>query len=231
MSRADREAFWDRPEMAERMGGRPPDHRFVALLDGEGAPGRILDVGCAGGRNTVFAAERGADVVAFDAAPVMVEATRARLADLGVDDAEARVRRLDLLDLPEVAWPASIAPFGVVLALGVLQDLPDGASTRAVLARLASWLTPGGTLLLANFGPDSRTEGVALTPVEGAEHVYLGFGGSDRRMTLPDAETLDAWAAEAGLTPATATETKRVATDAGHRDTINATYVRTAAVG
>ncbi|MDR9391282.1 MAG: class I SAM-dependent methyltransferase [Trueperaceae bacterium] len=231
MSRADREAFWDRAEMAERMGGRPPDHRFVALMDEVADPGRILDVGCAGGRNAAFAAERGADVHAFDAAPAMVDATRARLAGLGVADADARVRRLDLLDLPTTAWPATLAPFGVVLALGVLQDLPDAASTRAVLARLASWLAPDGTLLLANFGPESRTEGVPLTPVADAEHAYLGFGGEDRRMTLPDAATLDAWAADAGLRPAVATETKRVATDAGHRDTINASYRPAGAAG
>jgi 2-polyprenyl-3-methyl-5-hydroxy-6-metoxy-1,4-benzoquinol methylase len=200
MSRADREAFWDRAEMAERMGGRPPDHRFVALMDEVADPGRILDVGCAGGRNAAFAAERGADVHAF-------------------------------VDLPTTAWPATLAPFGVVLALGVLQDLPDAASTRAVLARLTSWLAPDGTLLLANFGPESRTEGVPLTPVADAEHAYVGFGGEDRRMTLPDAATLDAWAADAGLRPAVATETKRVTTDAGHRDTINATYRPAGAAG
>lgn len=226
MTREARNAFWNRAEMAERMGNRPPDHRLVALLDDDPGLGPILDVGCAGGRNIVAAVERGHDAVAFDAADIMVATTRMRIAEfVGDDEAETRVRRMDLLDL-DGGWPASVGPFALVLALGVLQDLPDEAAFGSVLRQLVALTAPGGRLLVANFGPDSQPQGVPLEPVEGHEHVFLGFGPLDRRMTMPDAATLDVWAAEAGLVLEEPTEVKRADTEAGFRTTVNALYRR-----
>ncbi len=224
MTREVRNAFWNRAEMAERMGNRPPDHRLVALLDEDANLGPILDVGCAGGRNVVAALERGHDAVAFDAADAMVEATRARVATLvGDAEAERRVQRLDLLDLGG-SWPASVGPFPLVVALGVLQDLPDEEAFRRVLAQLAALTAPGGRLLVANFGADSQPQGVPLRPVKGHEHVYLGFGEEDRRMTLPDVATLDGWARDVGFVTDVPTEVVRAETEAGFRTTLNALY-------
>jgi len=221
---AARDTFWNRREMAVRMGDRPPDERLVALLGAHPEVRRILDLGCAGGRNTVFAAERGLDVHAFDAAEAMVALTRERLRPIvGPDEARRRVRLARLED--EEAWrPADDAPFDLVLALGVLQDLTGDAAVRTAIGRIAGALVPGGRVLVANFGPDSRPAGTPLVPVDGAPHVFLGFAHDDRRMTLPGATTLEAWFEAAGLRTDAPTEVRTRPTDEGVRTTINARF-------
>lgn len=221
---AARDAFWNRREMALRMGDRPPDERLVALLDACPDVKRVLDVGCAGGRNTVLAAERGLDVHAFDAADVMVAFTRERLEPIvGPDEARWRVRLARLED--EDAWrPAAEAPFHLIVALGVLQDLPGELAVRTATVRMAEALIPGGRVLVANFGPDSRPAGTPLVPVDAAPHVYLGFAHDDRRMTLPDASTLATWFEAAGLLTDGPSEVRTRPTDEGVRTTITARF-------
>ena len=222
--RSGADAFWDTPEMAARMGDRPPDRRLAALLDEDRGIRRVLDAGCAGGRNAALLARLGLDVHAFDAAPTMVEATRGRVAAiLGEEEARRRVR-LGRLEDPASWRPDGGAPFDLVLALGVLQDLPDEAATRRAIRLATCALRPGGRVLVANFGPDSRPAGVPLEPVAGHPHVRLGFAKGERRMTLPDAGTLDAWFAAEGLETEVPTEVVRTATEMGVRVTVNARY-------
>ena len=123
--------MWESADVAKRFAERPPDHRLVALMKGDGdythvrqawAPGpraKVLDVGCAGGRNTVWLAANGADVLAFDASSAMVAETKARLAEVvGLTEAERRVRKGYLHDLS--AYPTG--EFDLVVALGALQN-------------------------------------------------------------------------------------------------------------
>jgi SAM-dependent methyltransferase len=224
LTRLPRDVFWDRPEMAARMGDRPADGRMVALLQEHPDVRRVLDVGCAGGRNADWLAERGYDVWAFDAAATMVGATRDRVAaHLGRSEAQRRVRQAEVED--DAAWaPDGRGDFDLILALGVLQDLPDAATFRAALRHLAGALAPGGRVLVANFGPDSRPEGTPLQPIPGEAHAYLGFAKGGRRMTLPDPATLDRWFAEVGLRPEVPTAVAQRPTEAGTRTTINARY-------
>jgi SAM-dependent methyltransferase len=216
--------FWNTAEMAARMGERPPDERMLRLLDEEPDLRRVLDAGCAGGRNAAVLAERGLDVHAFDAASAMVAATRERLAPL-LGEAEAIRRvRLARAEDPDAWRPDDGGPFDLILALGVLQDLPDAATVRRAIGLAADALRPGGRVLVANFGPDSRPSGTPLEPVPGEPHVYLGFAREERRMTLPDAATLDAWFAAAGLPAEVPTTTARRPTEQGERTTFNGRY-------
>lgn len=224
MTPLPRDVFWDRPEMAARMGNRPADDRMVALLEEWPEIRRVLDVGCAGGRNADWLAERDYDVWAFDAAATMVDATRDRVAPhLGRSEAQRRVRRAEVED--DGAWaPDGRGAFDLILVLGVLQDLPDEDAFRAALRHLAGALAPGGRALVANFGPDSRPDGTALERFAGHEHVYLGFAKGGRRMTLPDPATLDRWFAEVGLRPEVPTTVAERPTEQGVRTTINGRY-------
>lgn len=213
--------------MAERMGNRPPDDRMIDLLGVAPAERqRVLDVGCAGGRNTEWLVQHGHDVWAFDAAATMVAATRERVArHVGNEEAQKRVCQAVLEE--EAAWrPDGHADFDLILALGVLQDLPDEAAFRSAVRRIAAALTPGGRVLVANFGPDSRPEGTPLSTIDGHDHVYLGFAKGGRRMTLPDLATLDAWFLDAGLVLDAQTTSSVRATDEGTRTTLNACYRR-----
>lgn len=229
-------SMWESPEVAARFAERPPDHRLVKLLLGEGeyAPikaawstgpkPRVLDLGCAGGRNTVWSAEQGADVRALDASRAMVAETRRRLAAvLGAREAAWRVTRGYMHDLSEFIS----GEFDLVVALGVLQDAQSDAEWLQALSELARVLHRGGLALVANFAPDSAPNGTPLTREHGTQDVWVGFGSPDRRMTLPDLERLDGHFLRHGLEPVLPTERVRVETAGGWRVTLNALYKKT----
>ncbi len=107
-------------------------------------PRRLLDAGCGTGDDAAWiAAETGADVVAVDLTPRMVEITAAR----GIRAVEADLRELPFAD----------ASFDCALASNVLYHVPDPGEALAELARV---LEPGGHLvaLTGSNGDDGRTE-------------------------------------------------------------------------
>jgi len=212
--------FWDDPDRVAQFAARSPDRRLVDWVPQFVHPAsvRILDLGAAGGRNTVFLAERGFDVHARDTAPAMVEETRRRTAAvLGEVEADRRVRvgGMDLLDFPD-------GGFDLVIALGVIQCAPDLAVFEAALAETARVLAPGGSVLVANFTPAMRPAGGPLVPVPDMPGVYDGF--SSGRCCLFHAPDLDARFRAHGLEPLRPTETVRVEAETGTRVTANAHY-------
>ena len=194
---------WDDPDTVAFFRDRPPDHRVVALLESGTLPcgARVLDLGCAAGRNAGYLTEREVEVLAVDASAAMVVATRARLArTLGAAEAERRVRhdRVDaLVDLPD-------ASFDLVLALGVLQHAGGEAAFDAAVGTIARVVRPNADVLVAHFAPSSRPGGRELTPVVGANHEFVGWGGREDGavMVLHEPDALDAAFAAHGLTPA-----------------------------
>lgn len=213
--------FWDQAETVARFAERAPDHRLVRLLEAVEHPGasRVLDLGCAGGRNTEFLARQGFDVWAMDASVPMVERTRARVSRiLGQHEAERRVRpgRMDDLgDFPD-AW------FQVVVALGLYQNAEQVQEWEAALDESARVLAPDGLLLVAHFTPEVDLTGDGTRPVPDEPGVYEGLPGG--RAVLVNAPTLDEALARRGLHPVTPSKTVRVETEHGRRVTVNALY-------
>jgi SAM-dependent methyltransferase len=211
---------WNDPETVAFFRDRAPDHRLVALCErGEVRRGaRVLDLGCAGGRNTAYLTDRGIHVDALDTAPAMIAATRDRLAaTLGPTAARARVRLGSVEALDDYAD----AGYDLVLALGVLQHTGDEGAFEAALAHLARVTRSGGSALVAHFSPASRKP---LARIPGTNHTYVGFDDNDpaTRLVMHDAQGLDAAFAPHGFTPLQATETVFAAE--GTRVTINAHY-------
>lgn len=217
--------FWSQPEQVRRFAERDPDHRLRRLVDqGElqgTPPARALDLGCAGGRNTVFLARRGIDVHALDTSAAMVEETRRRLARVvGEEEARRRVRRGRMQELDRFDDGA----FDLVVALGVYHHARDLDELRRALAETARVLEPRGLLLAATFSPRSSPGDRGLTPVEGREHVWRGF--SSGPLLLLEADELDREARRNGLVPERPTRTVEAEHDGGTRVTVNALYRR-----
>lgn len=214
--------FWEDPERVERFAEREPDHRLTTLVEEYDEPGtvRVLDLGCAGGRNTVYLAERGFDVQALDAAAAMVEETRDRLAAVvGAREAEERVVRGRMDDLSRCPDGA----FDLVIALGVHHSASTWAEWHRAASETARVLAPGGRLLFNQFTPEVDLTGDGVRRVAGEPHVHDGFPAG--RAVLMDAATLDREWAEHGLTPEVPSETKRVdLDDGGRRVSVNALY-------
>lgn len=217
----ERSPFWEQDEQVEKFAAKDPDHRLRELIDAEPDPSAltVLDLGCAGGRNTVFLARRGADVHAVDASAAMVRETRRRLAEVTDEmDAARRVERGPMHDLP---W----APddwFDLVVALGILHNAGSRREWDRTLAEIARVLRPGGRLLVANFTPRTDLTGDGLEPVPGEPHVYDGLPGG--RTFLLEADDLDREMARVGLEPAVLSETVETETGQGRRVTVNALY-------
>ena len=213
--------FWDQPETVERFAERAPDHRLTRLVDAVPAPQscRVLDLGCAGGRNTVMLAEGGFDVWATDASLPMVERTRAAVRRmLGAEEAQRRVRVGRMDDLSDFGDEA----FDLVVALGLYQNAENLEEWEAALDETARVLTPGGRVLVAHFTPEVDLTGEGTRPVPGQPDVYEGLPGG--RAVLVSADALDTAMARRGLEPEEPSETVRVKTERGRRVTVNALY-------
>lgn len=100
-----------------------------------------LDAGAGFGRNSLFAARYGAEVVALDESPEAVDAARRNLAGLF----NAHVVQGDV-----TAPPFCEKAFDLVFCLGVLHHLDE---PRAAFDRLAGLLRSGGRLSVWVYGP------------------------------------------------------------------------------
>lgn len=220
-SMTDADPFWDRPDIVERFTDRDPDHRLQRLMDEVDDPStfRVLDLGCAAGRNTGYLAEMGVDVQALDASEAMLERTRERLrAVLAPDEVRRRVRRGVMSDLAAYDDDA----FDLVIALGVLHTAASVEEWNGALSEIARVLRSGGRALVSNFSPGSRPDGEPLPRVDGSPHAYRWR--DDRPMILMDAGEHDRSFGSHGFAPVEETESVHVPLEDGFRITVNAMY-------
>ncbi len=218
-----RELYWSDPERVERFAGREPDQRLVELIGDYPNPAavRVLDLGCAGGRNTRLLVERGFNTMAVDIAGAMVERTRGRVLGLcGVLEAERRVR---IGPMDDLRWAAD-ASFDLIVALGIYQQAADEAEWGRALAETARVLKPAGRVLAAVFSPGTILQGERFERVAGTRFVHRHPGGETMCFVEPD--ELDAEMAQHHLHPVVATE-RIVKTDGDDRRvTANGLYLK-----
>lgn len=120
-------ALYDRPAMLGLAGN----------LNGR----RVLELGCAAGGLTGHLIERGAEVLALDREPALVERARRRFGDQA---------RFEVADLEEPLVMVPSASTDIVLASLVLHYLPDWEPLFLDLFRV---LLPGGVLVFSIHHP------------------------------------------------------------------------------
>ncbi len=151
------------------------------------AGARVLDVGCGAGLLSEALAGEGADVVALDLAPELIDVARLHLLESG--------RRVDYRLMPvETLAAAEAASFDVVTCMEMLEHVPD---PPAVVQACADLLKPGGRLFLSTL---NRTPLAFATAIVGAEYIarLLPRGTHDYRQFIRPSE-LGAWLRAAGL--------------------------------
>jgi SAM-dependent methyltransferase len=221
MTGSDAASIWERPDSVEKFAHRDPDMRLLEILDRAAVPAdlRVLDLGCAAGRNTAVLAERGFDFQALDSSRSMITHTRQRVTGmLGERQAERRVRLGKMDDLSDFADAA----FDLVVALGIYHCAASRREWSQALDESVRVLASGGLLLVSVFTPETDLHGTGVHPIPGEQHVYSGF--SSGRTYLVDAPTLDAEMAGRALRPVVPSKTVRVTLEKGLRVVANALY-------
>lgn len=138
----------------------------VVRRAGLGEGSRLLDVAAGSGGLSLPAARLGADVLAIDLAPTMIERLRARAREEGLTRLEARVMDGHALDLADDSFDVAGSQFGVML-------FPDMPRALREMVRVTK---PGGRVLLVVFGPPTQVG--FLTVFLGAmQMVVPGFRG------------------------------------------------------
>ena len=220
--------FWEDPETVERFAGREPDVDLAELIEGWPGPAatRVLDLGCAGGRNTELLARRGFDVWALDASAAMRARTRERLAEIvGVEKAEQRVLAGEMGDLTAFDDES----FELVVAIGIFHNAASRAEWDRSLAEAARVLTPGGLLLVASFTPATDLTGNGMIPVPGEPHLYEG--PESGRVMLFEPDELDREMARFGLLPDRPTRVVTAPYKPGRRVTNRGVYRKGGSAG
>jgi SAM-dependent methyltransferase len=127
-------------------------NQFVEANLGGLPPGTAVDLGAGEGRNAVWLAQRGWSVTAVDFSQVGLNKAL-RLAD--EHDVTISIERADA-----TTWAPS-APVDLVV-LSYLQLESD--ERRAVVEHAATWLTPGGTLLVIAHDRSNVSDGYGGPP-------------------------------------------------------------------
>jgi SAM-dependent methyltransferase len=139
---------WNRRWAGERADASTAPSRFLVAEVADLRPGTALDLACGSGRNAVWLAERGWRVTAVDFSEVAIRMAR-RLA------AERRIE-VGWVEADVVTWTAASRTYDLVCVLYL--QLP-ALERKAVLARAADALRPGGTLLVVGHDLLNLTEG------------------------------------------------------------------------
>jgi SAM-dependent methyltransferase len=119
-----------------------PQPAFVRLAEQGLLTGRVLDVGCGTGEQTLLAASSGAEALGVDVSPLALEQARGKAAARG---STARFEVADALSLTDLGLS-----FDTVIDCGLFHVFDDDHRARYV-ASLASVLRPGGHLYLMCF--------------------------------------------------------------------------------
>ncbi|WP_367136068.1 class I SAM-dependent methyltransferase [Saccharothrix sp. HUAS TT1] len=121
-----------------------PNDVLVSLLERNGIePCRVIDLGCGEGRDSVYLADRGFEVLGVDVAHSALEKARQRARQRGVD---ATFIERDVTLLRGV--PAE--SFDLAINMGCLHMIPDPVSRARHLSRVFEVLRPGGRFILAH---------------------------------------------------------------------------------
>ena len=124
---------------ALRVVGLEPDERF-------------LDVAAGPGGLSLPAARLGAEVLATDWSPTMIERLEARADQGGLRNVEGRVMDCHALDLPDHSFDVTGSQFGVML-------VPDQARALREMVRVTR---PGGRVLVIAYGFPAEFEALQV---------------------------------------------------------------------
>ena len=157
----DSRQFWDQRFASEEYVFGTAPNVFLASQSQWFKPGiRVLDVACGEGRNAVWLAQQGCEVVAIDISPVAIEKARRLAAERGVHVA------FELVDVRDWRWPPNA--FDAVVSVFIQFAAP--AERAQLFTGFVTTLRPNGVLVLQGYTPKQLQYKTGGPPQ--AEHMY-----------------------------------------------------------
>lgn len=145
-------------------------HLPVFLDQVAASGGRVLEIGCGPGVDTVELVRRGVSLTGIDLAPAAVELSRQHLAGLGLE-ADIRLGNAEALQFPDES-------FDTVYSFGVLHHTPN---LERAIAEVRRVLTHGGRAFIMLYSRYSLNQLVHISLQRGYE--YSGDRGTDAPVT------------------------------------------------
>jgi len=141
--------YWDQRYSGEDLAyGEAPNDFLSSMADQLPNFGHALDIGAGEGRNALFLASRGLNVLAVDQSEVGMQKAQRLARERGLT---LRAQAVNLQD-----FDAEHNSFDVISSIFV--HLP--ATLRAAVhKRVGGWLKPGGVFLLEAYAPDQIERG------------------------------------------------------------------------
>ena len=136
---------------------------------------KALTIADGEGRNGVFLAEQGLDVLSIDFSPVAQEKARKLAAERGVT---LKVEQVDILN-----WDWPVEAFDVIAAIFFQFAGPEGRAK--IFAGIKKALKPGGLLLLEGYGP-KQLEYKTGGPAQPRKSLYARAAGKSVRRFFVD---------------------------------------------
>lgn len=212
-------SHWEDKEIVEIFANKKPDRRMLELIQNYPKTYRILDLGCAAGRNTIYLAKNNFDFYAIDSSQAMLAKAKENLKNiLPKTEIDKRVlnMQMDSLDFKDDY-------FDFIIALGIIQGAQSEEEWHRVVGQCARTLKANGKMLVAHFGPNSNPHGTGIKLVKGTKHLYTGFA-PNRKLNLLSAQELNEKMLEHGFKNIVETTSVKIETKNGYRTTINAYY-------
>ena len=143
MSQAELDRWNERYRAPDYIFGTGPNAFLAANAPRLRAGQQALSIADGEGRNSVWLAEQGLEVTAFDFSPIGVDKARKLAASRGMKV------RYEVSSVYEWSWPT--AAFDVVVAIFV--QFADPPMRKFMFERMAQSLRPGGLLLIEGYTP------------------------------------------------------------------------------
>lgn len=136
--------FWNQRYSGNALAyGHAPNEFLAQMADRLPRSGRALDIGAGEGRNALFLASRGLDVLAVDQSEIGMQKAQRLAQERGLT---LRTQAVDLQDFDAEAGSLD-------LVTSIFVHLP-AALRAAVHGRILGWLKPGGLFLLEAYAPE-----------------------------------------------------------------------------
>ncbi len=163
---------WSTPETVAGFRSSPPNDVLLSVAARELArrgAGRLLDIGCGAGRNAVPLASLGWDVLGTDLSWPMLVGAAGRAA------AEGDAGRLRFVLASMDSLPVATQSIDFLVAHGIWNLAPSGATLRRAVAEAARVARPGAALFVFTFS--RNTLGPQAEPLPGERFVFTQFSG------------------------------------------------------